>query len=181
MIIDWCPVIHSSQMILLQSETSEKPKSSVCTLGRFPLRFWSDSWSAGLTSQRVGSSLSWIEALSPLFLQPHSPIGSFSYSSLRLLMAKKSSWEPMRFVYFEAFTKKPLKRIAALPSSKVKMVGGRSMVREVVETDIDRVCLFELYISLCWRKWPWLNNHQCKGLMFDLDGVCLFELNISLC
>ena len=55
----------------------------------------------------------------------------------------------MRFVYFEAFTKKPLKRIAALPSSKVKMVGGRSMVREVVETDIDRVCLFELYISLC--------------------------------
>ena len=124
----------------------------------------------------VGSSLTWIEVLSPLCSQPDSPIGSFSYSSLRLLIAKKSSWEPMRFVYFEAFAKKPLKRLAALPSSKVKMVGGRSMVREVVETDIDRVCLFELNISLCWRKWPWFNNHQCKGLMFGSVGVKLVSV-----
>ena len=39
--------------------------------------------------------------------------------------------------------KKTLNKLGALPSSKVKIVEGRSMVWKVVKTDLDRVCLFE--------------------------------------
>ena len=53
------------------------------------------------------------------------------------------------------------------------MVEGRSMVRKVVKTDLDKLCLFQFNISLCTL---WLNNHQCKGLMFGSVGVKLVSV-----
>ena len=49
-----------------------------------------------------------------------------------------------RLPTMKVLQKKTLNKLGALPSSKVKIVDGRSMVWKVVKTDLDRVCLFEL-------------------------------------